>query len=121
VGNERRVRLLQDGWLRRGTRHPRPSAGPEHGPAADPSRFGEIQTYVGQTNADDNAAFSLTANTPIRGGQVVTATMKPTSGLEPTPSNPYECVRQQVVLRVFSIISDPALSSGFPLVPVGLQ
>jgi hypothetical protein len=28
---------------------------------------------------------------------------------------------QQVLLRVFSIISDPALSSGFPLVPVGLQ
>jgi hypothetical protein len=47
-------------------------------PAADPSGFGEGETYVGQTNvvANDagNAAFSFTTNTPISGGQVVTAT-----------------------------------------------
>jgi len=48
-------------------------------PAADdPSRFGEGETYVGQTNvvanAEGNAAFIFTTNTPISGGQVVTTT-----------------------------------------------
>jgi hypothetical protein len=47
-------------------------------PAADPSGFGEGKTYVGQTNVDlnaeGNASFTFTTNTPISGGHVVTAT-----------------------------------------------
>jgi Bacterial Ig-like domain/Bacterial Ig domain len=47
-------------------------------PAADPSGFGEGETYVGQTNVltnfKGNDAFSFATNTPISVGRVVTAT-----------------------------------------------
>jgi hypothetical protein len=48
-------------------------------PAADPSGFGEGETYIGQitnvdTDPEGNKAFSFITSTPLAAGQVVTAT-----------------------------------------------
>ncbi len=47
-------------------------------PTADPSGFGEGETFVGQTNVTTNAGgtttFSFTTSTPVAGGRVITAT-----------------------------------------------